>query len=117
MLIRVDRKGIRMLYPNGTCFVHGVERFYYIGARDDVPAVVVVIGTPLIVGDLWYALSGNERGFPGMCRVEHERRTIGKLTLRAKREESSLEETDQVLPLSFQLEFFIMRWGIKARGR
>jgi len=79
----------------------------YVGAGDEVTALVVAKGLALTVGQLWDASSGNELGFAGFCRKAHEGKKIGKLTLHALVEPGSVGEDAQIFPLSYQLHYFV----------
>lgn len=113
MLIKVDPKGLEQVQFLLSRDVGGTRRYYYVGALDQIPVIVVVKGQALAVGQVWDASSGNEKGYPGMCRRAHVGLLIGKLTLQKLVDPQGLAETDQVIPLSYQIDYFVGQFGSK----
>jgi hypothetical protein len=113
MLIQINDIGLAMIIDKGQKIVRGQKRWYYIGADDSVPVVLVAKGLPIAEGQIWDASSGNERGFGGFCRKTHEGKIIGKLTLHSLVESGDLSEDAQIIPLSFQINYFFRIFGNK----
>lgn len=112
MLIQIDACGLKLLEEKTQQDVKGQPRWYYVGAGDEVTAIVVATkGLALTIGQLWDASSGNEIGFAGFCRKAHVGKKIGKLTLHALVKPESVGEDAQIFPLSYQLHYFVEQFG------
>lgn len=111
MLIQIDERGLKLLEEKTQQNVKGQSRWYYVGAGDEVTAIVVAKGLTLVEGQIWDVSSGNEKGFSGFCRKAHEGKKIGKLTLHALFKPESVGEDEQIFPLSYQLHYFVEQFG------
>ncbi len=110
MLIKIDAAGLRLLQQINFQVKDSEKRWYYAGNHDRAPIIVVARGQKMVVGQIWDANPGNEKGFPGFCRPAHEGKKVGKITLVRKLDAKaveSLEETAQVIPLSEQINWIL----------